>query len=84
MSQQKVMLAGVGFLFAVGSLLSGCAESTGGQEPHALAMASLPEMPMDVQQAPVAVQEAYQFAVGLMQTTVMLLPKLYLQIKNNK
>ena len=62
--RKKAILAGVGLLFAVGTLLSGCAGSTSGQEPHALAMASMSEMPMDVQQAPVAVLEAYQFAVA--------------------
>ena len=56
-----VLLAG---LLAVGGLLAGCAGQSAGSETHVLAMASLHDMPMDVQQAPVSVQEAYQFAVA--------------------
>ena len=57
----RVLLAG---LFAVGGLLAGCAGTSAGSETHVLAMAPLHEMPMDVQQAPVSVQEAYQFAAA--------------------
>ena len=49
----------------VGGALSGC----GGPAAHddagqGLAMAPMADMPMDVQQAPVAVRQAYQFAVA--------------------
>lgn len=56
-----VLLAG---FFAVGGLLAGCAGQSAGSETPVLAMAPLHEMPKDVQQAPVSVQEAYQFAVA--------------------
>lgn len=46
----------------VGGALSGC----GGQATNdqALAMASMEQMPTDVQSAPITVQQAYQFAVA--------------------
>ena len=50
-------------LIGVGSLLAGCAAQPD-DESHTLTMAPLSEMPMDVQQAPVAVQAAYQFAAA--------------------
>lgn len=56
-----MLLAG---LFAVGGLLTGCAQKSDASGTHVLDMASLHEMPADVQQAPVSVQEAYQFAVA--------------------
>lgn len=52
------------WLFAVGGLLAGCAGQSASSETHVLAMAPRHEMPADVQQAPVSVQEAYQFAVA--------------------
>lgn len=51
-------------LFAVGGLLAGCAAQPDGDASHPLTMAPLYEMPMDVQQAPLAVQAAYQFAAA--------------------
>lgn len=45
--------------------LTGCSsESEAGAEGHSFAMASMADMPVEVQQAPVAVQQAYQFAVA--------------------
>jgi hypothetical protein len=44
--------------------LAGCsAEGKAGAANHDFAMAPLTDMPSEVQQAPVAVQQAYQFAV---------------------
>ena len=50
--------------FAVGGPLAGCAEQSTGSDAHLLAMAPLSQMPADIQQAPVSVQAAYQFAVA--------------------
>jgi hypothetical protein len=47
-----------------GGLTAGCGSQAGGAGQPALAMADLHAMPMDVQEAPVAVQQAYQFAVA--------------------
>jgi hypothetical protein len=45
------------------TVLTGC--SSGGKSPsHDLKMAPLSDMPAEVQQAPVSVQQAYQFAVA--------------------
>lgn len=44
-------------------LLSACSSEAAG-DSHSLAMAPLHEMPAEVQHAPVAVQEAYQFNVS--------------------
>lgn len=49
-------------LALVSSTVSACSTSSSG-EVH-LVMASMDQMPMDVQSAPVAVQEAYQFNVA--------------------
>lgn len=43
-------------------LAAGCGSQAGGNGEHAYTMASLAEMPGEVQQAPHAVREAYQFA----------------------
>jgi hypothetical protein len=52
-----LLIAGVG--------LAGCsAEGQIGATDHDFPMASLASMPAEVQQAPVAVQQAYQFAVA--------------------
>jgi hypothetical protein len=53
----------VAMLFGLGGLVAGCAaQPDDGSQP--LTMAPLSEMPMDVRQAPVAVQAAYQFAAA--------------------
>ncbi len=45
--------------------IAGCsAEGKAGTANHTFAMAPLTDMPAEVQQAPVAVQQAYQFAVA--------------------
>ncbi|MGB3717891.1 MAG: PCYCGC motif-containing (lipo)protein, partial [Candidatus Promineifilaceae bacterium] len=45
--------------------LTGCSgEGNAGAANHDFAMAPLTEMPTEVQQAPVTVQQAYQFAVA--------------------
>jgi hypothetical protein len=45
--------------------LAGCSsESKAGEPSHSFAMASPANMPTEVQQSPVAVQQAYQFAVA--------------------
>ena len=45
--------------------LAGCSnEGSEGAANHDFAMATLTDMPAEVQQAPVAVQQAYQFAVA--------------------
>ena len=50
-------------LFLFSGLLTACGAKTS-EDEHNLAMASLDEMPADVQNAPVAVQQAYQFNVA--------------------
>lgn len=51
-----------------GSLAAGCTAAgngvSGQESEHAFSMAPLSEMPADVQQSPVTVQQAYQFAVA--------------------
>jgi hypothetical protein len=54
----------LGVLVLAGGLLAGCASPSSAEPSHELHMAPLHEMPMDVQEAPVRVQEAYQFAVA--------------------
>ncbi|HET6446204.1 MAG TPA: PCYCGC motif-containing (lipo)protein [candidate division Zixibacteria bacterium] len=52
-------------LLISGVVLAGCsAEGKAGAANHDLAMAPLAQMPADVQQSPVVVQQAYQFAVA--------------------
>jgi hypothetical protein len=48
----------------VGGLLTGCGSSTSHEAELDLAMAPLTDMPMDVQNAPVTVRQAYQFAAA--------------------
>lgn len=58
----RLNLAFLAAILVAGGLLAGCAQSS---EPAVeLAMAPLHNMPMDVQEAPVKVREAYQFAVA--------------------
>lgn len=52
-------------LAALTAATIGCSGNPGSQESaHRLEMASLAQMPANVQRAPVSVQEAYQFAVA--------------------
>ena len=52
-------------LLIVSAGLAGCSsEGEAGAPPHIFAMASVADMPTEVQQAPVAVQQAYQFAAA--------------------
>jgi hypothetical protein len=52
-------------LLSLGGLTTGCSASTSGDTVvHPFRMADLAPMPMEVQTAPVAVQQAYQFAVA--------------------
>ena len=47
-----------------GGFLSGCRNSAADSPGHDLAMAPLADMPMDVQNAPATVRQAYQFAAA--------------------
>jgi hypothetical protein len=60
----RIALPLLALMILLGGALSGCAGSAEHESEHTLAMAPLAEMPMDVQQAPVTVQQAYQFAVA--------------------
>lgn len=51
-------------LLLAGSSLAGCGGSPNHEAEHSFAMAPLAEMPEMVQNAPVRVHEAYQFAVA--------------------
>lgn len=66
MSQQRrLVFLMLSLLILAGGALSGCASSPVHDAGHDdLAMASLAGMPMDVQQAPVKVQQAYQFVAA--------------------
>ncbi len=61
---QQRLISILAALMLVGGLLAGCGAQAGNSSTHELAMAALHDMPMDVQTAPVAVQEAYQFAMA--------------------
>lgn len=61
----RLIMVSLVALLIVSVGLAGCsAEGTAGTTNHSFAMASLADMPAEVQQAPVAVQQAYQFAVA--------------------
>ncbi len=61
----RLLLLALAALLIVSVGLAGCSsEGRDGAADHQFAMASLADMPAEVQQAPVAVQEAYQFAVA--------------------
>ena len=51
-------------MILVSSGLAGCAQGTAATSDHQHAMASMADMPAEVQSAPVTVQAAYQFAVA--------------------
>ena len=61
---KQLLISVLAALIVIGGLLAGCGPQAGNSSAHELAMAPLPGMPTDVQTAPVAVQEAYQFAVA--------------------
>lgn len=61
----RLLLVALTALLILSVGLASCsAESKAGTEGHDFAMASLANMPAEVRQAPVAVQQAYQFAVA--------------------
>ncbi|HKZ87309.1 MAG TPA: PCYCGC motif-containing (lipo)protein [Anaerolineae bacterium] len=63
--RRRFLLLLVTGLLAVGGLTTGCSASTSGDTAeHPFQMADLAPMPVEVQTAPVAVQQAYQFAVA--------------------
>lgn len=57
-----IWLIVIGLLF--GGLTTGCGSKSTVETDHKHPMAAMEEMPMSVQDAPVRVQEAYQFAVA--------------------
>lgn len=61
--KNRVWLMAVATLFALG-IVTGCGPSTPDAAAHEFTMADLADMPAEVQSAPVAVQQAYQFAVA--------------------
>ena len=64
LNKRRVLLLVFALLILASGLLSGCGSSTSPEAKHDLAMAPLTEMPMDVQNAPVIVRQAYQFAAA--------------------
>jgi hypothetical protein len=63
-SKNRFWLLTMAVLLALGSLATGCSSPATGTTAHTFDMADLAAMPMEVQSAPVAVQQAYQFAVA--------------------
>lgn len=61
--KNRVWLLAVSALFALGSA-TGCGAGASDAVEHPFTMADLAVMPAEVQSAPVAVQQAYQFAVA--------------------
>jgi hypothetical protein len=59
--RRKVLLSVVSLLFVLANLLAGCA---GNSSAHEMQMAPVEQMPAEVQAAPAAVREAYQFAAA--------------------
>ena len=51
-------------LALLASLLSACSSSQDSKSEHSFLMASMQDMPAEVKQAPVSVQQSYQFAVA--------------------
>ena len=64
LNKRRVLLLVFVLLILASGLLSGCGSSTSPEAEHDLAMAPIAEMPMDVQNAPVVVRQAYQFAAA--------------------
>jgi hypothetical protein len=52
------------FLILLSNLTAGCTKSEAGTSNHDMPMASLTDMPQEVQDAPVTVQQSYQFAAA--------------------
>ncbi len=63
-NKRGVSLLVFALLIVASGLLSGCGSRTSAEAGHDLAMAPLTEMPIDVQNAPVIVRQAYQFAAA--------------------
>ena len=61
---RKTFLFPWSLLLVIGLLITACSGSSGSNQTHPYEMASMAEMPMDVQSAPQVVQAAYQFAVA--------------------
>lgn len=61
--RMKAFPAALVVLLLLGTVTAGCSGNTA-QAGHSFRMAPLSEMAEEVQQAPMAVQEAYQFAVA--------------------
>lgn len=64
LNKHRLLFAFLALLILLGGILSGCGSSTSRKAEHDLAMAPLADMPMDVQNAPVIVRQAYQFAAA--------------------
>jgi len=64
LNKRRVLLLVFALLILASGLLSGCGNSTSPEAEHDLTMAPIAEMPMDVQNAPVIVRQAYQFAAA--------------------
>lgn len=62
--KNRFWLLTVAVLLALGSLTTGCGSPASDTTAHTFDMADLATLPMEVQSAPVAVQQAYQFAVA--------------------
>ncbi len=64
LNKRRMLLLVFALLILASGLLSGCGSSASPEAEHDLAMAPIAEMPMDVQNAPVIVRQAYQFAAA--------------------
>src|SRR3990172_2454358 len=64
LNKRRLLCTSWALLILASGLLSGCGSSTSHEAEHDLAMAPLTDMPMDVQNAPVTVRQAYQFAAA--------------------
>ncbi len=62
--KRYLLLPVLAVLILVSGVLSGCGSNSTHEAEHELAMAPLTDMPMDVQNAPATVRQAYQFAVA--------------------
>ena len=61
MNKRQMLFTILSVMLAMGGLTTGC---SGNAAAHDLKMAPMDQMPADVKSAPVAVQQAYQFAVA--------------------